>query len=299
MMRKKNLFELPEQFISHSHILVCRRHKSGRNGSQRCTDQFRFIDQFLFFIGSEKKGQYVLSVRDKEVLQYFYQLWSSCLYLRHPHALSGSAASSIPPNLLSVEVVKRHDTIFSFQPFWEIGDKSLATMSYLTFNLQELFNISTQVLQSALFRSLIECISFHLLDGEKASEKRDIWKIFKVSRHMYPFTAPTQEFGTMPSWPQYHCYLSCWALLNSKELHNSTLQAAAEVKSTSPGLDSIYCAHAQPERSLETIVYDQATQDDCPPALCTSYLTSTSFTHTLFTWLTFLHIFSCSSRWVF
>lgn len=95
-------------------------------------------------------------------------------------------------------------------------------------------------------------------------------EIFKVPPHIYPFTAPTQELGTMPSWPQYHCNLSCWALLNSKELHNSILQAAAEVNLTSPGLDSIYCTHAHPDRSLETIVYDQATQDGWPPALCTS-----------------------------
>ena len=44
------------------------------------------------------------------------------------------------------------------------------------FNLQELFDISTQVLQSVLFQVADECISFHLLDGEKASEKRDKWR---------------------------------------------------------------------------------------------------------------------------
>lgn len=141
----------------------------------------------------------MLSVRDKEVLQYFYQLASSCLYLRHPHALVVSAASSIPPNLLSVDVVKRHDTIFSFQPFWEIGDKSLATMSYLTLICKSYSIFQHRSFNQLCSRSLMNVSVSIGWMVKRLLKKETSGEIFKVSRHMYPFTAPTQEFGTMPS----------------------------------------------------------------------------------------------------
>ena len=118
----------------------------------------------------------MLSVRDKEVLQYFYQLTSSYLYLRYPNALVASAASSVPPNPLSVGIVKRHDTIFSFQPFWEIRNKSLATMSYLTLICKSYSIFQHRSFNQFCSRLLMNIISLHLLDGEKASEKREKWR---------------------------------------------------------------------------------------------------------------------------
>ena len=206
----------------------------------------------------------MLSARDRG-LTIFLLAWKS-LSISKTSPCSGAFSyfiSTTKPTFRS-----REETWYNLQFSAFLGNRGQTSYNHElpNINLQELFDISTQVLQSALFQVLMNVSVSICWMVKRLLKKETSGETFKVSTHMYPFTAPTQEFGTI----QYHCNLSCWALLNYKELYNSALQAAAELKLTSPGLDSIYCTHAQPDRSLETIVYDQATQDGCPPALCTS-----------------------------